>query len=234
MAFVDTSVPRVYAIPFAWDTPDLLTGHEVYTPTVGDVLINAVINVTTLWDGQPGIQSVSITGTPDGGTFTLFGFAPLDWDVDAPTMEAAIQAVYPSATVSGSNPDFLVTGTPGESLVLDNNSLTGGTSPDVAIATTQAPGTPKADIGTFVGTTLGMLFQSGVGLSHLYEALNDFGTGILVSKAGLAEYAQVFPVAVANSLKLVVTNNGEQGGDDPGSTQGEAILYLVIATPRSI
>lgn len=41
----------VRKFPFAYDTPDLLTGHAVYTPTIGDVLLMAFVRVETLWNG---------------------------------------------------------------------------------------------------------------------------------------------------------------------------------------
>lgn len=44
-------VPIVRAFPFAFDTPDLLTGAALYTPTVGDVLIDVWLEVVTPWDG---------------------------------------------------------------------------------------------------------------------------------------------------------------------------------------
>jgi hypothetical protein len=39
------------AFPFTFDTADLLTGASVYTPTVGDILHDAWIEVDTAWDG---------------------------------------------------------------------------------------------------------------------------------------------------------------------------------------
>jgi hypothetical protein len=43
--------PVVRAFPFAFDSPNILTGHAVYTPTVGDILLDAWIEIDTAWNG---------------------------------------------------------------------------------------------------------------------------------------------------------------------------------------
>ena len=43
--------PIVRKFPFAFDTPDILTGAALYTPTVDDILIDAWIEIDTAWDG---------------------------------------------------------------------------------------------------------------------------------------------------------------------------------------
>lgn len=65
---VDTAAPAGVAVirkfPFAFNTPGLLTGHAVYTPTVGDVLLDAWIEVVTTWDGTtPRSDIGSFVGT---------------------------------------------------------------------------------------------------------------------------------------------------------------------------
>lgn len=44
-------LPVMHAINFAYNTPNLATGAPLYTPTVGDWLVNGWIEVTTAWDG---------------------------------------------------------------------------------------------------------------------------------------------------------------------------------------
>lgn len=39
------------AFPFAFNTPNILTGAAIYTPTVGDVLLQAWVEINTAWDG---------------------------------------------------------------------------------------------------------------------------------------------------------------------------------------
>jgi hypothetical protein len=41
----------VRKFPFTFDTPNLLTGAVLYTPTPGDILLNGWIEVNTAWDG---------------------------------------------------------------------------------------------------------------------------------------------------------------------------------------
>ena len=54
--------PTVRKFPFAHNTPGILTGAALYTPTVNDVLLDAWIEIDTAWDGT----------TPQGdyGTFS--------------------------------------------------------------------------------------------------------------------------------------------------------------------
>ena len=43
--------PIVRKFPFGFDTPNLLTGATVYTPTVGDILLDAWIEIDSAWNG---------------------------------------------------------------------------------------------------------------------------------------------------------------------------------------
>lgn len=52
----------VRAFPFTFDTPNLLTGAALYTPTINDVLLDAWVEIGTAWDGT--------TPLGDFGTFT--------------------------------------------------------------------------------------------------------------------------------------------------------------------
>jgi hypothetical protein len=99
-------------------------------------------------------QTIQVTGTPTGGTFKLSVngevTAAIAFDADAATVQAALVAL--SNIAAG---DVVVTGTTTKTITfggaysgvdvptieLANNSLTGGSSPTVAIATTAAGGT---------------------------------------------------------------------------------------------
>lgn len=50
-ASLTAGVPIVRKFPFAFDTAGLLTGHTVYTPTVGDILLDAWVEINIAWDG---------------------------------------------------------------------------------------------------------------------------------------------------------------------------------------
>jgi hypothetical protein len=53
----------VRRFPFAFDTPGLRTGAALYTPTVGDILLDAWVEITTPWNGT--------SPSGDWGTYTV-------------------------------------------------------------------------------------------------------------------------------------------------------------------
>lgn len=101
-------------------------------------------------NGTSAVQHIVISGTPTGGTYAL-GFGgetttDLAFDADAAAVQAALEALGSVGaggfTVSGtgaSGDPFVVTagGTlakqPLDLITLEDNSLTGGTAPDVTI-----------------------------------------------------------------------------------------------------
>lgn len=115
--------------------------------------------------GTDEVQSVDITGTPTGGTFRLKFRGALasavNHDVDAAGLEAALEAAATigsgNVSVSGTNPNFAVTFTGDLAklvvplLELHDNSLTGGTDPDVTI-TEDTPGVDATLRGQPAGT----------------------------------------------------------------------------------
>jgi len=91
---------------------------------------------------------------------------------------------------------------------------------------------PIGDIGTFVGNTKGWLKLTGAGVASMEDqGFENFGA--IPSGAGFGEYEQGF-VCTGNPMKVVVSQNGESGGADPGSTQGEAGVYLLVSTPSLV
>lgn len=60
----------VRKFPIAFNTPGILAGHTIYTPTVGDVLLDAWIEVTTAWNGTTPLGDI---GTFDNGATGIFG-----------------------------------------------------------------------------------------------------------------------------------------------------------------
>lgn len=78
----------VRKFPFAFDTPGLDTGAAVYTPTPGDILMDAWFQIDTFWDGTtPRGDFGPFSG---GDTFGMFGdgVGPVDMtnsDGQAPT-----------------------------------------------------------------------------------------------------------------------------------------------------
>ena len=106
------------------------------------------------------VQTVTITGSPTGGTFTLVGAngsvtGTIAYNAASSTVQTAIRTLggdYSAATVSGSaGGPYTVTLNQGAAgpapLTLGTNSLTGGTSPSVTIAATAPTGTTLRAIG---------------------------------------------------------------------------------------
>ena len=74
--------------PFAFDTPDIENGVAFYTPAVGDILLDAWIEVLTTFDGTTPLGDVG-TFTAGNGNIGWFGYNNLPYDLarsaDAPT-----------------------------------------------------------------------------------------------------------------------------------------------------
>lgn len=138
--------PVVRAFPFAFDTPNLLNGATLYTPTVGDILLGFWIAVTTPWNGTT--PKGDLYFGSDGGWFVVQGSQVVDMENDLP-------------------------------------AFPGGYS--------QLPG----DLGAM----------------------------------GWGQFGFPMVARTTDPIKVAVSQDGSAGGSDPGSSQGEAILYLVTATP---
>ncbi len=75
-------VPIVRKFSFAYNTANILTGATVYTPTVGDILMDAWIQIDTAWngvgdspDGAP-LVDVGMFSTQESGWFG-YGVGPV-------------------------------------------------------------------------------------------------------------------------------------------------------------
>jgi hypothetical protein len=68
MKIKDTGASLTYAYNFAFDTANLDTGVEVYTPTVGELLVDAWISVLTGFDGTTPRADISqfTSASPNG------------------------------------------------------------------------------------------------------------------------------------------------------------------------
>jgi hypothetical protein len=168
---IDSALPLTWIAP-AW-VKSLMRGDlarqmaagdwaEALAPT--DAMIDgwfANRGITPVWhmDGSPGtdeVQTLTVTGSPTGGTFTLtFGgqtTGTITYNASAATVEAAL-----SALSNVKDEDITVTGSAGGpwtvtfgggvydgsnvgQITLGTNSLTGGSSPTVAVATTTGGG----------------------------------------------------------------------------------------------
>jgi hypothetical protein len=105
------------------------------------------------------VQTVTITGSPTGGTFTLTGgggtTGTIAYNAASSTVQTAVRTLggnFSAATATGSaGGPYTVTLNPGASgpdpLALGTNSLTGGTSPSVTVAATAPTDTTLRAIG---------------------------------------------------------------------------------------
>jgi hypothetical protein len=144
-------------------TPSLALTNEVLTDAGDHKTFNEPTAAKVEWDKDTAfvvqaeadeVQTITITGAPTGGTFTLsFGgntTSALNWNATAAQVQTALQAL-PSIGAANA----LVTGGPGpgtpftveftsakgfasQALITKTASLTGGTSPDVVITEAQA------------------------------------------------------------------------------------------------
>jgi hypothetical protein len=107
-------------------------------------------------NGYAEIWAIETTGSPDGGTFTLLvdgdETTALDFDASDGDIQAAIEALTPNVSVTAVGPPVDVTVrywsfTGGHhTIALGDNSLTGGTSPSVAITPPTPPGAGQIDL----------------------------------------------------------------------------------------
>ena len=110
------------------------------------------------------VQTVTINGSPTGGTFTLtYGAAStgaLAYNADAATVQAALRTLpeLGAVTVAKTNWTYQVTFTgiiaAALALVADATALTGGASPSITVATTRA--------GFTIGSLIELAIQSDV------------------------------------------------------------------------
>lgn len=89
-------VPQVIACPFAFDTPGLLTGAPIYTPTIGDLLLDGWVEVVTPWDQYGGFD---LHGDP-----ALPGIYDTGGGMDLTTIDATSRFGAPLLTHIGDNP----------------------------------------------------------------------------------------------------------------------------------
>lgn len=137
--------------------------------------------------GTAEVQTVTITGTPTGGTWTLTydgqTTAPLDFDATNTEVDSALEAL------SNLEPgDVTVTGGPGPGtpytvtftiaqgdvaqMTADGSGLTGGVAPAVTV-TTATPGTDLTDIGYRAPEVGANNTPYGVSLEFWSQAVQD-------------------------------------------------------------
>jgi len=185
---------------------------------------------------QNEIQTVTISGAPTGGTFSLLFAgqlaAGIAFNATAATVQAALQALSTigsgNATVTGSaGGPWTVTfagalGNLNQPLMTAINSLTGGTTPSIAIAETQVgnPGfryfKPYAS-----GNTDGSQVAKGL---LQYDCSTDTQARVTVGGSDYSEQQRAVPIIVSGTFKTAdltgidATSVGNLGRLISGST----------------
>jgi hypothetical protein len=160
------------------------------------------VDVTETTTGNPAVnevQTLTITGTPTGGTFQL-GFGGdttgnIDWDATAAEVELALEALdsIPQGEATCAGGPFPVT--------LEDNSLTGGTSPTLTPSETTPGEAPVNEVQTVhinssvTGGTFTLTYASQTTAAIPYsastadvkaalEALSNISTGDITCTGG--------------------------------------------------
>jgi hypothetical protein len=133
------------------------------------------------------VQTVTITGTPTGGTFTLTfdgeTTADIDFDATNAEVDTALEAL-PNIAVG----EVTVTGGPGPGaaftvtfatsvgnvpqMTADGSGLTGGTAPDVTVTTT-TPGNNLTDVGYRAPEVGAEAVPNGISLEFWTRAIDE-------------------------------------------------------------
>jgi hypothetical protein len=198
--------------------------------------------------GTAGVQTVTISGTPTGGTFTLSYngqvTAPIAYNAAAAAVQSALVALTTvgagNATVAGASSPYTVTFnaalTP-FTLVANGALLTGGSSPSVAVAVT-TPGVKTTTTGTApippAFSDAGLISDAGLvaALSETTTELYAYGTTTpvrtLISKSTTSFdvsflESNVTSLAVYNRLALSALTVNSPLGDVAFSTGAAAL-----------
>lgn len=171
--------------------------------------------ISTGGAGTAEVQTVTITGVPTGGTFTLSldgeVTAPIDFDAVAADVQSALVALpnvgVGNATVTGTGPftvTFAVALGNVPQMIGNGSGLTGGTAPAVNVATT-TPGNNLTDIGYRAPQVGAEANPNGVGLEFWTRAIDEGAYA-----AQLPFFHWVLPRA-----QLRPSDNWTLSGEDP-------------------
>ena len=150
----------------------------------------AIVTTTTGAAGINDVQTVTVTGSPTGGTFTLTfagqTTAGIAYNAAASAVQSAFQALSTvgsgNATVTGSGPYTITfTGTmaaaPQANITASGSGLTGGTSPGVTITHTTTGAVPINAVQTVTvtasGGTFSLTFGSQTTIPIAYNAASS-------------------------------------------------------------
>ena len=214
-------------------------------------LANTSRNAPIHLDGAPSngtdeVQTVTVTGTPTGGTFALEWrgrtTTPIAYNANSATVQAALEAlsnigsgnVAASGTLSGGMTITFQGNLEKKAwalLELADNSLTGGTSPNVTIVET-VTGVNASGRGALPGR---ILVDTDDGIAHINKGTQTAPVwGTLVSRSIEAAAADgAITIPDADGEKTVVITKGSAAALTlglPTSTQNGAKIHFVSAT----
>lgn len=71
-------LPIVRKFPFAYNTASIATGASLYTPSVGDILLDAWVEIDTAWNGTTPLGDLAITALFNSGIYEFIVGSQLD------------------------------------------------------------------------------------------------------------------------------------------------------------
>lgn len=103
--------PIVRKFSFAYNTANILTGATVFTPTVGDVLLDAWVEINTAWDGTSPLGDFGMFNATNQGWLFYTADGPIEMstaDSDTLYSTGVLAQTYPSnENASGLSLSFL-------------------------------------------------------------------------------------------------------------------------------
>ena len=223
----------------AYDTPGLDTGYAVYTPQVGEILLDAWWEIDTAYDGTTPLGDVGqyLVGDGDLGWFG-FGlglFADMTVADDTGWYGTGLLSAGEVSYSSGWNGSLLGlgpitatligvgTGIPATNILLPPNVTFGVGAPS---------STPSGSVqAMYVNVTTGTVYQyySGSWSPASSDAIElTFGT---LPTTFFSQRPVPAKFTTADPVLAVVSQTGSKGGGSPGATQGAATLYLKTLIP---
>jgi len=198
------------------------------TTTLGDIL--TWLNTDEGTPAVDEVQTISITGSPDGGTFTLTfngeTTSTLDFDASAAEIQSALEALSTVgagnvACVGGDLPDNAVTVTFQNSLAgtdvalisIDDSGLTGGTTPTGSVVETTKGRAVQGVLGSeataYIGNGQIRIEDASSGYSKTDLTMSYTGDGTLE----VPSYFEILSVGGQEVKSVSITVYDPQGGE---------------------
>lgn len=206
-------------------------GQENASDLISESVARAVTkagNAAYIAQAHPGstTQSVTITGSPTGGNYTLSGngatTANIAHNAAAGTVQTAVQALgggYAAATVTGSaGGPYTVTTATAAGTLTPTSALTGGTTPGVIVTPTGVASTPPPGLLQVPGIV------NGGAIAGDLDGLIDL-QATLAGNDGMPSHFIVSPTAWASLRKLKRASGSAESLLGVGAV--DAVRYLL-------